>query len=186
MGEEYGETSPFQYFISHLNPDLVEAVRSGRKREFAAFGWQNAVPDPQDEATYQRSQLQHSRKGQEPHATLLRFYRELIALRKRLELGGGGGHWHVWECSSSVLLIFREYQSRRLAVILNFSEKMSSPELPEWNGVWTVKLSSADDQWRGSARTPQEEVKLSKPFRLDLHPHSFVVLESSALEKEPA
>jgi maltooligosyltrehalose trehalohydrolase len=184
MGEEYGEAAPFQYFISHLDPDLVEAVRCGRQREFAAFGWQDAVPDPQDEATFQRSHLRHSLKNEEPHSTLLRFYRELIALRKRLDLGGAGSYWHVWECSSSVLLIFREHQSQRFAIVLNFSEKMSSPELPEWNGVWTMKLCSADAKWRGSARSSQEEVKLSNPFRLDLHPHSFVVLEDSALERE--
>ena len=50
MGEEYGEPAPFPYFISHGDPDLVEAVRSGRKKEFAAFQWQDEPPDPQDEA----------------------------------------------------------------------------------------------------------------------------------------
>ncbi len=35
MGEEYGETAPFQYFVSHGDPDLVEAVRQGRREEFA-------------------------------------------------------------------------------------------------------------------------------------------------------
>ena len=68
MGEEYGETAPFQYFISHLDPALVEAVRRGRREEFAAFGWQDMVPDPQDEATFRRSQLQHQLKEKEPHA----------------------------------------------------------------------------------------------------------------------
>ena len=40
MGEEYGETAPFQYFTSHGDPELVEAVRRGRREEFAAFGWE--------------------------------------------------------------------------------------------------------------------------------------------------
>src|SRR5258708_16885313 len=78
MGEEYGETASFQYFTSHLDADLVEAVRRGRRDEFKEFGWEGFVPDPQDEATFRRSQLQHSVKVQEPHATLLRFYKELI------------------------------------------------------------------------------------------------------------
>ena len=60
MGEEYGETAPFQYFTSHGDPALVEAVRRGRREEFAAFGWQDAVPDPQDEQTFLRSHLDHS------------------------------------------------------------------------------------------------------------------------------
>src|SRR5947207_160336 len=45
MGDEYGETAPFQYFISHSNPDLVEAVRRGRKEEFAGFEWRGDPPD---------------------------------------------------------------------------------------------------------------------------------------------
>ena len=39
MGEEYGETAPFPYFISHSDPNLIEAVRQGRRDEFKAFGW---------------------------------------------------------------------------------------------------------------------------------------------------
>jgi maltooligosyltrehalose trehalohydrolase len=56
MGEEYGETAPFQYFIEHGDPDLIEAVRQGRRREFAHFGWNpEDIPDPQDSATFERS-----------------------------------------------------------------------------------------------------------------------------------
>src|SRR5574341_367200 len=39
MGEEYGEEAPFLYFVSHSDPDLIEAVRKGRKQEFTAFNW---------------------------------------------------------------------------------------------------------------------------------------------------
>src|SRR5262249_39093325 len=59
MGEEYGETSPFQYFTSHLDPALVEAVRKGRTEEFKSFGWQGTVPDPSEPATFLRSRLNH-------------------------------------------------------------------------------------------------------------------------------
>ena len=60
MGEEYGEVAPFQYFISHLDPQLVDAVRRGRREEFAAFAWQGEPPDPQDIATFQRAKLDHA------------------------------------------------------------------------------------------------------------------------------
>src|SRR6185503_2081252 len=59
MGEEYGETAPFLYFISHSDPDLIEAVRQGRRAEFAAFDWRGEVPDPQDEATFLSAKLRH-------------------------------------------------------------------------------------------------------------------------------
>src|SRR5436853_3841728 len=64
MGEEYGETAPFQYFVSHSDPALIEAVRRGRKSEFAAFGWSAEPPDPQDEGTFARSRLNHDAKRQ--------------------------------------------------------------------------------------------------------------------------
>ncbi len=71
MGEEYGETAPFQYFVSHSDPDLIRAVAEGRKAEFAAFGWQQEIPEPQDEQTFLRSRLDHALKKKEPHQTLL-------------------------------------------------------------------------------------------------------------------
>ena len=81
MGEEYGETNPFQYFISHSDDQLVAAVRNGRRAEFAAFGWGDAVPDPQDEATFERSKIEPERCSQAPHAGILALYRDLLALR---------------------------------------------------------------------------------------------------------
>src|SRR6202790_1374279 len=68
MGEEYGEPAPFQYFTSHGDPELGEAVRRGRREEFAAFGWEGSVPDPQNEHTFSRSSLNHSLKKKEPTA----------------------------------------------------------------------------------------------------------------------
>src|SRR5438045_3220673 len=76
MGDEYGETAPFQYFVSHSDTDLVEAVRRGRQDEFAAFKWKGEAPDPQDERTFKRSKLNHSLKTSPPHRTLLAYHKE--------------------------------------------------------------------------------------------------------------
>ncbi|HEX2026476.1 MAG TPA: malto-oligosyltrehalose trehalohydrolase [Nitriliruptorales bacterium] len=84
MGEEYGETAPFQYFVSHSDPDLVDAVRRGRAEEFAAFRWAGEPPDPQAEETFQRSKLDHALNHQEPHATLLDLHRRLLRLRRQV------------------------------------------------------------------------------------------------------
>jgi maltooligosyltrehalose trehalohydrolase len=48
MGEEHGETAPFQFFVSHADPALRDAVRTGRREEFAAFAWRGEAPDPND------------------------------------------------------------------------------------------------------------------------------------------
>lgn len=82
MGEEYGETAPFLYFVSHGDPDLVEAVRKGRAAEFARFNWSAEPPDPQAEATFDRSKLDHRLRQSGQHAMLHALYRDLLALRR--------------------------------------------------------------------------------------------------------
>jgi len=178
MGEEYGEDAPFQYFTSHLDADLVEAVRRGRRDEFRSFGWEGLVPDPQDEATFRRSQLRHSEKTQEPHATLLRFYQELIRIRKEHGLGLTA-HCRVEEIGQSALLLRRENPNGRLAIFFNFSFSQGTVafELAEMQGLWRTKLSSADRAWRGPGESFPDELRFSKPFVLDLHPQSFVLFE---------
>ncbi|MEE1926816.1 malto-oligosyltrehalose trehalohydrolase [Streptomyces sp. TRM 70351] len=83
MGEEWGARTPWQYFTDHPDPELAEAVRTGRRREFAAHGWAAGdIPDPQDPATRDRSCLDWTEPGREPHARLLDWHRRLIAVRR--------------------------------------------------------------------------------------------------------
>ncbi|MGW1229624.1 malto-oligosyltrehalose trehalohydrolase [Streptomyces sp. NPDC002530] len=85
MGEEWGARTPWQFFTDHTDPELAEAVRTGRRREFAAHGWaEEEIPDPQDPATRDGSCLDWEEPGREPHARLHAWYRELIALRRAL------------------------------------------------------------------------------------------------------
>lgn len=83
MGEEYGETNPFLYFVSHGDPELIAAVREGRRREFAAFGWQGELADPQAETTFARSRLSWARDASPARRALDRLYRDLLTLRRR-------------------------------------------------------------------------------------------------------
>ena len=77
MGEEHDEAAPFQFFTDHIDPEIAEATRAGRKREFEAFASFGAeVPDPQSVETFERSRISH----REPDP----FYAELIALRRTL------------------------------------------------------------------------------------------------------
>ena len=83
MGEEWGARTPWLYFTDHTAPELVEAVREGRRAEFAEHGWASSeVPDPQDPKTFERSKLDWSELGEEPNGRILRWYRDLIALRR--------------------------------------------------------------------------------------------------------
>ena len=83
MGEEWGASTPWQYFTEHQDAQLAESVRHGRRNEFKSFGWQpDEVPDPQDPSTSKRSLLNWSERDGSPHSEMLRWYRDLIALRR--------------------------------------------------------------------------------------------------------
>lgn len=84
MGEEYGEPAPFQFFSDHIDPEIAQATREGRRAEFSAFAQfsQQEIPDPQDLATFERSKLTRRRDE-----ALAQLYRELLAVRRELPAG---------------------------------------------------------------------------------------------------
>jgi maltooligosyltrehalose trehalohydrolase len=90
MGEEWGARTPWQFFSDHEG-ELGEAVRRGRREEFASHGWQtDEVPDPQSPATFAASKLDWKEPQDERGARLLAWTRDLIALRRsRLDLSDG-------------------------------------------------------------------------------------------------
>lgn len=90
QGEEWGTARPFQYFTDHRDPALADAVRTGRRAEFAAFGWRpEDVPDPQSVETFERSTLDWSETADPRGRETLAWHRELIRLRERFTGEGG-------------------------------------------------------------------------------------------------
>jgi len=165
MGEEYGETNPFLYFISHTNPELAEAVREGRKKESAAFDTGGETPDPMDNASFMHSKLQWGLPGQEPHATMLRFYKTLIALRKKLPALHHLNRQHL-EVSSDekpqTLMLHRWHENNQVLCLMNFSSSPQQIQLPHNQQQWYKKLASADPEWNGPAAS-LNEVNASAP-----------------------
>jgi len=129
MGEEYGETAPFQYFTSHSDEDLIEAVRRGRLEEFDDFDWVGEAPDPHDDATFLRSKL--TWKGDESlrtlYADLLRLRHETPALRS-LSLDDVEVHA---DDERRVLLVRRG----DVFIAFNFSELEQMVALPDGNSL---------------------------------------------------
>ncbi len=83
MGEEYGESAPFQFFSDHIDKRIARATREGRREEFAAFAqFDEEIPDPQDVATFERSKLRRERDS-----SLAALYRELSRVRRQLPPG---------------------------------------------------------------------------------------------------
>ncbi|MDJ0676612.1 MAG: malto-oligosyltrehalose trehalohydrolase [Calothrix sp. MO_167.B42] len=152
MGEEYGETAPFLYFISHSDPNLIEAVRQGRKQEFAEFYSSEKSPDPQAVDTMLRSQLNWEQRHQGKHRILWLFYQKLLQLRAEIPaLANLDRHNLEVEImrSQKVLQLKRHYQDSQVIYWLNFSQQTVTlgENLP--TGNWNKLLDSADVQWGG-------------------------------------
>jgi maltooligosyltrehalose trehalohydrolase len=152
MGEEYGETSPFQYFTSHLDPALVAAVRKGRTEEFKSFGWTGHVPDPSEPATFVRSRLNHSLAGAPRHRELRDYYRRWLAVRRAQPALGALGkeRTHVeLDDAGNVLTLSRQGPDAggiRLVVNLSNTPRPFAPPSPDWR----VLLDSEDARFAGS------------------------------------
>jgi maltooligosyltrehalose trehalohydrolase len=162
MGEEYGETAPFQYFISHLDPDLVAAVRRGRREEFATFAWQEEPPDPQAPATFERCRLDHRKRQAGQHRVLCEFYQELIRLRKELPALAclSKEQMEVWSFALEYVLCLRRWdQGQEAIVLLHLGKSPCNLPLPLPSGHWRVQLDSADARWQGPGSTMDVEVE---------------------------
>ena len=156
MGEEYGEKAPFQYFTDHEDPALVEAVRKGRRAEFASFAWDSDVPDPQNPGTFEHSRVYPGNQTLVEHNQILRWYHRLIHLRKSIPALGSaqcGQHEHrVWAEESKQLLLLHRTLHRQSAalIILSFNREPISACLQKPIGAWELMVDSQDVEFGGS------------------------------------
>lgn len=96
QGEEFAASTPFLYFANHEDPEMARLVAEGRKREFAAFGWDEAqLSNPEDYETFQRSQLNWADLNQAKHAEMLDWTKRLIHLRRNSISLNDGDRGHV-------------------------------------------------------------------------------------------
>jgi maltooligosyltrehalose trehalohydrolase len=182
MGEEYGETAPFKYFVSHSDTDLIEAVRKGRQEEFAAFDWTGKVPDPQSEKTFQECKLDHKLKTSGNHQVLDEFVRELIRLRKELFLllRNGQDETQAVAFEREKLLWVRRWKgSGQAVVILNFDNRPSGALLPFPKACFRKVLDSADRRWNGTGIACPDLLEADGEVSLTIAPSSVVVYQSS-------
>ncbi|RPJ20679.1 MAG: DUF3459 domain-containing protein, partial [Planctomycetaceae bacterium] len=183
MGEEYGEDAPFQYFISHLDGQLVDAVRRGRREEFATFSWSGEPPDPQDVETFQGAKLKHRLRHEHRHRVLFEFYQELIRLRKELP---ALAHLRKEEMRvlgfspMGVLAIQRCCEAQEVWMILHFGRSHTSIRLPWSLGSWEKKLDSAEERWCGPGSLAHAAVDSDGEVALTLPPESCVLFVHTA------
>ncbi|MBP7147944.1 MAG: malto-oligosyltrehalose trehalohydrolase [Acidobacteria bacterium] len=179
MGEEYGETAPFLYFVSHSDADLVEAVRNGRRDEFGGFGWQAEPPDPQAEATFATSRLDHGLKEREPHRTLLSWYRALLERRRARPAGGAREDVEAC-CEGDAVVVLQASGGAESALVLHFGDAARELELPLRAGAWRKALDSAEPAWRGPGSDLPALVHSGGRARARLAPHQAALFERTA------
>lgn len=158
MGEEYGETAPFQYFVSHADQSLIEAVRKGRTDEFARFGWQGEIPDPQSVETFERSRLNWSLLDTGKHQILREFYAALLGLRRSVPSLSNLSkeHTKASACAGSSLILERWCGADRILVAFNFGEQpVRVCTLPAGKS-WRKLIDSAGTRWAGAGSTSPE------------------------------
>jgi maltooligosyltrehalose trehalohydrolase len=176
MGEEYGETAPFPYFVNHGDGRLLEAIRQGRRREFAAFLARGELFDADDVATFQRARLRteqadHGRGKvlQDWHRELIRLRREVPALsrldRQALEVSASE--------SPPALFVRRWCDGSEVAMAFNLGAQPATVRWPLPAGAWRKRLDSADVAWQGPGGAPERiesngAIELTRPARAAL------------------
>ena len=168
MGEEWGERAPFLYFTSHTDSELGRAVRRGRMEEYDAFVREEGetestlggFADPQSEITFVRSKLNWDCLGKQPHAGMLDFYRDLLALRR--------AHPQLSNCDKTRTRVRFGEDKRWLTVergdsagaraILLCNLSHEARPVPSVEGAWRLALWSGDPRYGGDAsHTPPPE-----------------------------
>jgi maltooligosyltrehalose trehalohydrolase len=163
MGEEWSERAPFLYFTSHTDPELGRAVRVGREEEYQAFvrgegeteSTIGGFSDPQSEITFVRSKLDWDSLDKEPHAGMLTFYRDLLALRRSTPALSNCDKTRTrarFDEARRWLTVERGDETGARAILLCNLSNEARP-VPPAEGAWRLALWSGDARY-GDAPQP--------------------------------
>jgi maltooligosyltrehalose trehalohydrolase len=174
MGQEWGEVAPFLYFTSHTDASLGQAVREGRRAEYASYAKEEGetisalggFADPQDPVTFEQSKIDWSRLGEASHAGVFRFYCDLIALRKE--------HPALSNCDKRRTRASFDEEKRWLVIergaagasgallLCNMSPDAQAVPLPERRGaMWRLALWSGAEKYGGTPKSIAPPSELS-------------------------
>jgi len=176
MGEEYCEKTPFLFFTSHLDQDLIKGVREGRREEFKAFQWAGEPLDPQDLATYARSKLDWGKRKKGKHKVLLEFYKNLILMRKAIPALSNLNkiNMEVSVVKDAKLILLRRWKDKsQILSAMNFNKESSALHIDLPKGSWRKMVDSSDEKWKGPGTSAPEIIRDGE--RLNIGPLSFVL-----------
>ena len=157
MGEEYGEESPFLYFISHSDSELVEMVRKGRKEEFKAFHATGEPFDPQSEETFQKSVLKWNFEQDDQKTALLDYYKALIRLRKEYPVFRNVDRKNClvdFFEENMIILLTHKVKEKHLIAVMNFNKEAADVDLSQYiENTMEIVLYSAEKKWGGQGES---------------------------------
>ncbi|MGN6615964.1 MAG: malto-oligosyltrehalose trehalohydrolase [Ilyomonas sp.] len=149
MGEEYGEKNPFLYFVSHSDKQLIENIRTGRKKEFSYFNFTEEFPDPESEETFEKSMLSWNLED-EQHALTFKFQKYLIAFRKKRKAmqNISRDSLFVHPAYNKIIALERRNKDDHLLVLFNYSKEKDSYKNPASSSFKKI-FDSSSTEWKG-------------------------------------
>jgi maltooligosyltrehalose trehalohydrolase len=181
MGEEYADDTPFFYFVSHSDKDLIKAVQEGRRDEFKDFGFDQEIPDPQSEDTFNRSKICWENRDKAHYKIIRQWHEELLQMRKKLAplKNFDKASVEVVVISETALALMRQSAdgNEKLLCLFNFAEEETAWHLPDRFCKGSKVLDSKESRWMMSATedTRLAPSLLTSTRELSLQPLSVAV-----------
>ncbi|TVR98627.1 MAG: malto-oligosyltrehalose trehalohydrolase [Rhodospirillales bacterium] len=159
MGQEWGTKRPFQFFCD-LGAELEDAVRDGRRREFAAFSQfqdeaaRQRIPDPTLVETFRRSILDWSEPGRPGHRDMVALHRELLTLRRTAIVPRLAGLVRAdsscpWRAGAAFTVAWRLARDSRLTLVANLSPEQAAG--PDPSPAGRLLYTNADGAGAGAS-----------------------------------
>lgn len=188
MGEEYADESPFFYFVSHSDKNLIKAVQEGRRKEFESYGFNKNIPDPQSEQTFLQSKIHWERRKEGHHKIILNWHKELIRLRSTLPAlkDFQKKNINASVINEKALALFRhsEGMEEGLLCLFNFSESETEYIEPTGNSLHKL-LDSKDEQWNyNSSEKNSHPQEIHPQEKITLLPLSVVVYSLDKMHQQ--
>jgi len=161
MGEEYWETSPFLYFVSHTDPYLIKCVCEGRKNEFREFHLDGEPPDPGIYETFFKSTLKWDLKGIEKSEKMLDYYKRIMKIRKNhpvLQLNNRKNFNVSGDDAKKIVIITRWLEKDRIFCIMNFGKAAQEIKISKSISRLNKIMDSSDVLWLGDGKTAPDHI----------------------------
>ncbi|WP_338868028.1 malto-oligosyltrehalose trehalohydrolase [Spirosoma sp. SC4-14] len=181
MGEEYADESPFFYFVSHSDKELVEAVREGRKKEFGDFIDHANIPDPFEDTTFTKSKIKWNQRTQGKHHIMLRWHQALILLRQTTAalrtFNKNDVRFTIIDDDGFVLHRQTPDGLEHVFCLFNFSDHDLTYTFPKWTQSWDKLLDSKDPAWLESDTNAKQPLpdQLAPGASVTIYPDSVAV-----------